>query len=499
MAPVHRAEPTKTYEQLLHETVAEYYADPLGFTYAMYPWGEPGWLQAHDGPDVWQVGFLKELGQEVRKRGFDGLNSVPAVRMATSSGHGVGKTVGAAFVVDWLMSTRPHCKGVVTANTGDQLRDKTWATIRRWTKACRTGHWFEINTERMYHKAHPESWFCTAQTCREENSEAFAGQHAADSSSFYINDEDSNVPDAIHKVQWGGLTDGEPFQFLFGNATRRTGAFYDACFGSQRHRFISRRVDARESRYTNKEHLESLIEDEGIDSDEVRVRILGLPPNSDSLQFIDSERVWQAMRNVVSVMPSDPLIAGVDVSGGGKARTVCRFRRGMDARTIPPISFTGTQTNADDRQMVVSRLAEVLSRRGKERVDAMFVDSAFGSPIVVHLRNRGFLNVFEVNFGGPSPNERQLNQRAYQWNAMKEWLRTGAIPEKDDRLEADLCGPGFKLNNKNQLVLESKEAMASRNVASPDDGDALSLTFAQPVQVADDGPDEQWRPSTMYG
>ena len=41
-----------------------------------------------------------------------------------------------------------------------------------------TAHWFEINTARFYRKGERESWFCAPQSCKEENSEAFAGQHA---------------------------------------------------------------------------------------------------------------------------------------------------------------------------------------------------------------------------------------------------------------------------------------------------------------------------------
>ena len=66
------------------------------------------------------------------------------------------------------------------------------------------------------------------------------------------------------------------------------------------------------------------------------------------------------------------------------------------------------------------------------------------------------------------------------WAKMKEWLVLGAIP-KDTRLETDLCGPGFHHNRHDRLVLESKEQMAKRGLASPDDGDALALTFAQNV------------------
>jgi hypothetical protein len=93
----------------------------------------------------------------------------------------------------------------------------------------------------------------------------------------------------------------------------------------------------------------------------------------------------------------------------------------------------------------------------------------------------GYDNVVEVNFGGKPPDIHQLNMRAYMWNAMKEWLPRGAIDKNEERLEVDLTGPGWHLNKSNQLVLESKEDMQKRGVSSPDDGDALALTFAQVV------------------
>ncbi len=74
----------------------------------------------------------------------------------------------------------------------------------------------------------------------------------------------------------------------------------------------------------------------------------------------------------------------------------------------------------------------------------------------------------------------EANMRAYMWQKLKDWLIRGAIPD-DQRLEMDLTGPGFRHNNRDQLVLESKEDMAKRGLASPDDGDALALTFARAV------------------
>ena len=492
---VHQPEPA-TYDALLHEEVAQYYADPLGFVLAMYDWP----INGEDGPDTWQADILTEIGEEVTERGFTGVGNVLPIREAISAGHSIGKSAEIAWITDWLMSTRPHCRGTVTANTNEQLEKKTWAAIREWTARCRTAHWFEINSQIMYRKGHRPTWFCSPQSCAEENSEAFAGQHARGSTSFYLFDEASAIPDKIYEVAEGGLTD-EPIIMLVGNATRNTGAFHGACFGKQRGRWNQHIIDARTCKLANHRLIDQWIADYGEDSDFVRVRVRGLAPEASELQFIDNLRVWQAQKNVVSRLNKrEPLIAGVDVSGGGKAWTVCRFRRGLDARSVPPIRITGENTVKDDRQLVVSKLAEVLSRTGEHKVTAMFVDSAFGAPIVVELRNRNFKNVYEVNFGAASPDDHQLNQRAYQWNLTKEWLPRGCIDPQDSRLEADLCGPGFHLNKKNQLVLESKESMMERNLASPDDGDALSLTFAQPVQVdSDNDADETYVPAGTWG
>lgn len=494
--------PAADYEKLLHETVAEFYADPEGFVLAMWDWPVNG----EEGPDAWQTQVLREIGQEVAARGYTGIGNVLPIREAISSGHSIGKSALIAWICIWLMATRPECRGTITANTNEQLEKKTWSAVREWLAKSRVSHWFEINSKMMFRvgdnpktgKPWRSTWFCSPQSCAEENSESFAGQHAKGSTSFYLFDEASAIPDKIWEVAEGGLTD-EPLILAVGNPTRNTGKFHEAAFGRQRGRWKTHIIDAEQCKLANHRLIEEWISDYGEDSDFVRVRVRGLPPQASELQFIDNLRVWQAQKNAAFSMPTDPLIAGVDVSGGGSAWTVCRFRRGLDARSIPPIRINGENTVKDDRQMVISALAEVLSRKGRDRVDAMFVDTAFGAPVVVALRHRGFLNVFEVNFGGPSLDPRYENQRAYQWGLMKEWLPKGAIPKDDNRLEADLCGPGYSLNKRNKLVLESKQKMQERNLASPDDGDALSLTFAQPVQVTEDSSDVEYRPTTMYG
>lgn len=111
--------PATAVDLELADFVAQFYADPLGFVVqACYPWQEPGVLSDHAGPDIWQAQFLRDVGADVAARGFDGVQPVQPIRRAISSGHGIGKSVVVAWLVDWIMSTRPHCQGTVTATGG---------------------------------------------------------------------------------------------------------------------------------------------------------------------------------------------------------------------------------------------------------------------------------------------------------------------------------------------------------------------------------------------
>jgi len=75
----------------------------------------------------------------------------------------------------------------------------------------------------------------------------------------------------------------------------------------------------------------------------------------------------------------------------------------------------------------------------------------------------------------------------------REWLGRGAI-DTDPKLEAALCGPGYSSGRHDKLVLESKESLKKRGLHSPDDADALFLTFAQQVMPKPPKPKpDPWR------
>jgi hypothetical protein len=476
--------------------MAALYADPLGFVLYAFDWaGDPSlqlvrlpapWNLVYDsefGPDVWACALLERVGRAVRERAFDGMHAVAPIREAVASGHGIGKSALVAWLILWLMSTRPHCKGVVTANTAEQLASKTWAELGKWRKRCLTGHWFDYSTGkgsmRLVHRQHPESWRCDAQTCREENSESFAGLHAASSSPWYIYDEASAVPDKIWEVSEGGMTDGEPHWYAFGNPTRNTGAFA-RCFGAQRNRWNTHQIDSREVQITNKRQIDEWISDYGEDSDFVRVRVRGVFPRASSMQFIGRDLYDAAVLRLVEVDRTSPVVIGVDVARFGDDDSVIRTRCGRDARTWPPIRMR----EADTMQLV-GRIAEHVNLlRSVGRKVSVFVDGGgVGGGVVDRLRQLGF-DCIEVQFGGKADDPRKYaNKRVEMWDRLREWLKTVGAIAADDRLATDLTSVEYGFTNGDQIALERKERMRERGLASPDDADALALTFAHQVPV----------------
>ena len=470
---------------LLAEEMRRCYDDPVRFVQVAYPWGEPGALAAHDGPDVWQMDALCYIRDQVREHRFDGVHPVLPIRIAVPSGHGTGKGALAAWLVDWILSTRPGSRGSITANTAQQLARKTWATIQQWTKLCITKHWFEGTGELIWFKGRKEDWFAAALTCAPENAEAFQGQHAPSATSFYILDECSNIASTIWQAAEGGLTDGEPMIFAFGQPTRADGEFYDVTSGAKRDRWHQIPVDSRDAKMTNKAIIAEWLEDYGEDSDFFRVRVRGLPPQSGELQFIPSQSVYDAQKRDVQVLLDEPLVMGIDYARGGTDKTVIRFRRGLDARTIKPVKIPGEKCR--DSMLVATKIADLIAHHKPAAVFGDATGGSIGGPINDRLRQLGF-KVIDVQYGGQSPDKHYANMRSYIWSKYRDWLERGAI-DKDRELEQDSVAPGSRHDKHDRVLLESKDDMKKRGLDSPDDADALANTFAAPVVA-------KYRPTT---
>ena len=462
----------------LAQEISQFYDDPLGFVIFAFPWGEPETsLHGFSGPDQWQIDVLTDIGAAVKDRNFDGVNPVAPIQLAVSSGHGIGKSALSAWLILWIMSTRPHSKGVVTANTGEQLKTKTMSELTKWKSLCITGHWFEKSAMSITHRAYPETWRVDAQTCREENSEAFAGLHCANSTPWYLFDEASAVPDKIWEVAKGGLTDGEPMHIALGNPTRNTGEFHN-CFRKNSHRWITHNIDSRSAKMTNKALIQEWLDDYGEDSDFFRVRVRGVFPKGGDMQFIPSDVVSDARKRGSGMyLGDDPLICGIDMARGGDDDCMIQFRRGKDACSEKVYKIPGEKSR--DSMKVVSLLTMILDRH---KPDVSFIDKgAMGGPVGDRLRQLGY-HVIDVGFGDKAADVRHYRSRTDEMGARcRQWLLDGGSIVDDDQLELELISRDFAHNDKDQLTLERKRDMKKRLGVSPDWADALYLTFADLV------------------
>lgn len=503
----------KSADERITDFLAECLYDPLKYVMGAFPWQEEKSIQvvpladryrkrfpnAEYGPDEWQCEYLDEWGAEMRKRAFNGRDAVDPIRTSIVSGHGIGKSTMAAWITKFILDTRPHSIGTITANTSDQLRSKTWSEVGKWHNMSLTEHWFQYinssNTMMLKHKAFPETWKCQAQTCDPKNSEAFAGQHTTTGTSFYLFDEASNIAEVFYEVREGGLIAGEPMVFDFGNGTRNTGRFYENCVGrfADMNRVYS--IDSRRAHRTNKKAIQRDIERFGEDSDYVRVRWLGKFPNKASAQMIPGDEVEEAQHRMVRE-DNTPVVIGVDVARYGTDHTIIYPRRGNDAR-----SFEYRKLFRQDTKVIAEAVVQYINELYNIgiRTSCVFVDGGggYGGGVVDQLKSMD-INVVEVMPTGAPDDKRGYTYKVDEcWGRMRDAIPNMALPDKKE-LADQLTQREFGYTLKEKIRLESKDDMKARGISSPDIADALALTFAKPTALGNEMPQATYIKTKEY-
>ena len=476
--------------------------DPLRFVMYAFPWGVEGTPLANEpGPDVWQAELLSDMHTHFVSLPLKRLQNEPILpfQALIASGHGIGKSAFMSWMDYYWMSTRLGSTTVVTANTEAQLTGKTWPELGRWHSMAVNKHWFDLSATALKPqkwfadlveretKISPRYWYAAAVTWSEENPGAFAGTHNQ-YGTLYEFDEAAEIPAVIWETAEGAFSDadGDKVFLGFGNPTVNSGRFYEGFHGVHRYRYRLRQIDSRTVARTNKAYLQQLADTYGEDSDVFKTRVRGLFPSQGTDQFIAEHVVTEAEQRTVEYDPFAPLILGVDCGRFGDDPSVIAPRKGRDAREIPWLVL-----NKQDTMVVAATVAE---RIDKLNPDATFIDEGgIGAGVVDRLKELGF-KVVGVNFGSSATDKRKhFNKRCEIWDAMKDWLSRGVIPGPEvgkqgtvTDLHKDLIGPKYKfVGDSSQLYLERKEEMRKRGVASPNHGDALALTFAQPVARRD--------------
>jgi hypothetical protein len=202
--------------------------------------------------------------------------------------------------------------------------------------------------------------------------------------------------------------------------------------------------------------------------------------------FIKPEIVLAARKRTCQGV--GPLVIGADPARFGDDRFSLAWRQGRKVNKIESKAKLDTVAGANWIRQVIDT----------DKPARVFVDvGGVGAGVVDILHSWGWKyreTVVPINFGGePQESEYYMddgskrpgprNRRAEMWARSRDWLKDvgGADIPDVDSLQADACGPAYSYDVNQRLLLESKEKMRARGIRSPDDWDAVALTFAEPV------------------
>ena len=206
---------------------------------------------------------------------------------------------------------------------------------------------------------------------------------------------------------------------------------------------------------------------------------LGEPVSTGANKLISAKDVRRAFENKMAVSTS-PLVIGLDIARFGDDKTVFCFRRGRWCYRFDSFKGKSVVEVADLCQQYITDFKPA----------RVFLDAGnVGGGVYDTLAARGYQKIVRaVNFGGKAILEdRYFNRRAEMWDNVRLWLSAYDLPVQlpyDEDLLDDLCSPCKKYDARSRLQLESKDEIKKRLGRSPDKGDALALTFAEPVYDA---------------
>jgi hypothetical protein len=415
-------------------------------------------------------------------------------RTALVACKGPGKTTAEAWCGWWSLSLWAHANGIAISITQDNLKDNLWKELAVWYARSPWLQWsFDFKKQRIIAYEAPDTWWLSARAFSQDarpdqQANTLAGLHSQ-THVFILCDESSDYPPGVMPAAEGIFTNrgvgGIVARLLqAGNPTRSEGPLYDAAVTHRRRwnviHITGDPADPKRSPRIDLEYAQSLIDEYGRDDAFVMVNILGQFPKSGSDKLLGPADVQAAVERAVHPreFARDAKVMGVDVASVGTAKSVATLRQGS--------YVIGSRAwRIEDTHELADQIALLVSERDPDRV---FIDvGGVGRGVYDRLRHLGLERVLvAVDFGGQASDPtRWYDKRSEMWcrmaDAVKKWL---AIPDSPG-LRADLLAPRKQLEVKGKhtvLKLESKKEMSRRGIPSPDDGDALALTFANPVQ-----------------
>ena len=396
-------------------------------------------------PYDWQIRVLRDL-------------NFKESRVAMKAANGSGKTaVVAAAAVLWHMVRFPESLTITTAGVWRQVEDQLWPALRGYI--AKLGDGWRITSNELEHSNGSRAiGFSTNDAGK------FEGWHRQGPSDnlMMIVDEAKTVPDSIYEA----IARCQPSRLLvMSSPGGPQGAFYRA-FTKEASYWDTHSVTAFDCPHIPKDWIDEQTEKWGIEHPLVRSMIYG--------EFMDlgSENLvlpYNTLQYCYANPPSKQgmgKIAFCDFAAGGDENVLC-VREGNE---VLPMKCWKERNTME----TVGRFIMEFRKYGLE-ADEIYADAGgLGIPMCDAMAESGW-TIHRVNNG-----ERAHDPRHYGNRGAEMWYEAARMIEKadvrlpeDDVLVEQLTTRLGKTNSSGKLMLERKEDMRSRGLASPDRADAL--------------------------
>jgi hypothetical protein len=451
----------------------------------------------------WQrdpVAFVREVfGAEPDDWQLDALNAMARGNflVCMKACKGPGKSCLLAWAIWWFLLCFESAKILVTSITAENLRDNLWAELAMWRgKSKLLQAVFETQSEKIYAREAPETWFAAARTWpkdadKTKQATTLAGHHAKNT--MIVLDEAGGIPVGVlaaglaHHATQGTGTEVH-YTLMAGNPDTLDSALGWACTEDSANWWVKEITgdpdDPRRAKRIDKQWALGQIEKFGRDNPWILVNIFGKFPPVAHDRILGPDQVRAAMEISIpdQLWMRHPRVMGVDV-----ARSLER-NRSVLARRQGPVVFPFLVYRFDDLEVLSNQIAFEFARWPARLivVDMMGV----GGGVLDHLRAIGLP---AVGFNGslPARDSKFQDRRTETYWACRQMVLghnkvpTISLPNMPE-LVAELTCLKLEWNRKGQIRVESKTKAEERGVVSPDIADALTMTFAEPTQAEPD-------------
>ena len=197
-------------------------------------------------------------------------------------------------------------------------------------------------------------------------------------------------------------------------------------------------------------------------------------PTAANDTLIPLKHVESAITRSVDVPNPSERVMGVDIARFGEDSSVIVIRNGGDVELI----------DALNRSSLTETTGWIIRTARDNGIDKIIVDEiGVGGGVIDNLKENTDFNVLPFNSAKRSPDpESYTNARAHAFDGIRQRFEDGDISiPNDPQLVSELAAITYKYTSRGQLQIESKDAMRSRGMKSPDRADALIIAFSEHV------------------